>query len=329
MRQRLLTAVIAILCVLPGSGASAAETPTIRSDVADTPACTTPERLMAYVATRNRALDPKFATVAEYYRGHGINLGIRWDWAFFQMLVETNYLSFRTPEGKPGNVGPGQNNFAGIASTGPGVPGESYDSVETGVLAHLQHLMIYSGTAVTDPVAKRTAENQSWLVPWAQSLGHPVTFAEMTAQWSPSDPGYADDIATVERNFAAYCEQAAALVVARHASCNVFGGFMALNDLPPIVLNLLQAPEDGSGVLTFWVNGAQYDGLLPDPEVFVERAVKSATELFETQRNPAGERTWSSIQPRLGLEGMCAHLASRCQRATGTAGINRICPQFR
>ncbi len=69
------------------------------------PRCVTPERLMEFVASRNRELspprkiDPRFRDVASLYssigeciqRSQGKCIRIRWDYAFFQMLLETNY----------------------------------------------------------------------------------------------------------------------------------------------------------------------------------------------------------------------------------------------
>ncbi len=51
---------------------------------------------------------------------------MRWDYAFFQMAVETNFLSFKRGDGSWGDVKPAQNNFAGFGTTGGGVPGDSY-----------------------------------------------------------------------------------------------------------------------------------------------------------------------------------------------------------
>ena len=77
---------------------------------------------------------------------------MRWDYAFFQMAVETNFLTYRKGNGRWGDVNPKQNNFAGLGTTGGGVPGDSYPDVDTGVLAQIQHLVVYSGERIDDPV---------------------------------------------------------------------------------------------------------------------------------------------------------------------------------
>ena len=59
--------------------------------------------------------------------------------------------------GRWGDVNPKQNNFAGLGTTGGGVPGDSYPDVNTGVLAQIQHLVVYSGERIDDPVGARTS----------------------------------------------------------------------------------------------------------------------------------------------------------------------------
>ena len=100
---------------------------------------------MRYLADRNPKLDPRYRDIAALYKQHGEALGIRWDYAFFQMVLETNSLMFT------GDVRAKQNNFAGLGATGGGVPGESFADVSTGVLAQMQHLVAYSGPARRSP----------------------------------------------------------------------------------------------------------------------------------------------------------------------------------
>ena len=83
---------------------------------------------------------------------HGEALGIRWDIAFFQMIFETGALRFG------GDVRPCQNNFAGLGASGGGAHGESFGDVSTGVKAHLQHLLMYSGEHIDDPAIRTGAE---------------------------------------------------------------------------------------------------------------------------------------------------------------------------
>ena len=172
--------------------------PTVQLSPASQPkACTTPGRLMAFLAERNARLNPKFSSIAVDYMRHGRALGVRWDYAFFQMVVETNSLRFT------GDVSPDQNNFAGLGATGGGVKGEAFRTVSDGVRAHLEHLLLYSGAHVENPVADRTRKVQSWgiLDKWRRKFSRPITFSDVGAQWAPSDRGYADDIEAIAQTF--------------------------------------------------------------------------------------------------------------------------------
>ncbi len=118
----------AVLILLSFSAqASAADLPPVKiTDENKVPACVTPGRLLAYLKNRNDKLDPKFEAMPTEYMRHGEALGLRWDYAFFQAMLETGYLKFT------GDVKPDQNNFAGLGATGRGVRGESFKDVSSG-----------------------------------------------------------------------------------------------------------------------------------------------------------------------------------------------------
>jgi Mannosyl-glycoprotein endo-beta-N-acetylglucosaminidase len=169
--------------------------PEIRiSDTNRVPACVTPDRLMTYLMTRNPALDPRYKSIAADFRKYGEALRIRWDYAFYQMLLETNSLKFG------GDVKARQNNFAGLGATGGGVRGESFPDVSTGVLAQLQHLVAYSGERVESPVATRTRENQDEIIKKSAKLGRPVRFADLTNRWA-ADRKYIRSIEALAGSF--------------------------------------------------------------------------------------------------------------------------------
>ncbi len=182
------------------------ETPEIRLSAANVvPQCVTPERMTAFLRSQNEQLDPKFANIAADYKRHGEATRVRWDFAFYQMLLETNYLKFRRGDGNPGDVKPKQNNFAGIGATGNGVPGESFPDVSTGVLAQMQHLVAYSGEFVTNPVAARTRDVQDGVIKQSRRLNRPVHFADLTNRWA-ADRTYARSITTLAERFrVAHC----------------------------------------------------------------------------------------------------------------------------
>lgn len=198
-----LGALAAVVASAAGPAQSAPALPEIRLSPANTvPACVTPERLMAFLKRRNGHLDPRFRDIAKYYKLHGEAWGVRWDYAFFQMAVETNFLTYRAPSGRMGDVDPKQNNFAGIGTTGGGVPGDSFPDVSTGVLGQIQHLVVYSGEMIPNPVAPRTQLKQEHILTKSRSLNRPVRFSDLARRWA-ADPKYGGSIEWVAGRFRA------------------------------------------------------------------------------------------------------------------------------
>lgn len=68
--------------------------------------------------------------------------GVRPEVAFLQSMKETGWLQFG------GDASIEQFNFAGIGTTGGGVPGNSYPDVRTGIRAQIQHLKAYATSDV-------------------------------------------------------------------------------------------------------------------------------------------------------------------------------------
>ncbi len=191
-------AIAALLSFAILTPAAAAKLPVIKTSSSNqVPACATPGRLMAMLRSRNSAMDARYDNIAVDYMRHGEDLGLRWDYAFFQMLVETNNLKYT------GDVDADQNNFAGLGATGNGVKGERFDSVSSGVRAHLEHILMYTGTHVDNPVAERTRKVQEWgiLNKWRNSISGPLTFSHLGTKWAPGDRGYSKDISVIARIF--------------------------------------------------------------------------------------------------------------------------------
>jgi len=191
-------------------GAAHAEAPQIRTSAANTvPGCVTPKRLMSFLKRRNHHLDPRFEGIAEWYRRHGEAWRVRWDYAFFQMAVETNFLTYKQGNGRWGDVNLRQNNFAGLGTTGGGVPGDSYPDVGTGVLAQIQHLVVYSGERIARPVGARTKLKQDDILDSMSDLSAPATFADLSRRWAV-DRHYGASIEWVARSYRkAYCNNMA------------------------------------------------------------------------------------------------------------------------
>jgi hypothetical protein len=103
---------------------------------------TNPADLVNFLTKTNPFVDKDFARdFAEIYIEEASVEGVNHDIAFSQMCLETGFLSYG------GLVTPDMNNFAGLGSTGPGVPGEKFSSPRIGVRAQIQHLKSYATDA--------------------------------------------------------------------------------------------------------------------------------------------------------------------------------------
>jgi len=206
--------------------ACASELPPIIVSADNTvPQCITPAALMKFVAERNAQqqppaeIDSRFSGIASLYQTVGQCVarppqqcvGVRWDYAFFQMLIETNYLTFHRPDGTPASVVPGDNNFAGVGAAVSGKPGERFKDVATGVLAHLQHVLMYSTTRIPEPVAKRTRQVQDDVQQIMHKLHRPVTYSDLARQWTGTAKNqYGFEMQRMAEKFTSrYCKQAA------------------------------------------------------------------------------------------------------------------------
>lgn len=109
---------------------------------------------------------PDIETFAQIYYEEAVQEGVRPEVAFAQTMKETGWLQYG------GDASISQYNFAGLGTTGGGVPGNSYPDVRTGVRAQIQHLKAYAtdevlvGECVDDRyeyVNKGSAPYVEWL----------------------------------------------------------------------------------------------------------------------------------------------------------------------
>ncbi len=187
--------------LLTGATNAAALPPILASADNPVPKCVRPDALMDFVAEHNaqrqppRTIEPRYSNLAALYQNIGRCVvrapekcvAVRWDYAFFQMLIETNFLTFRRPDGASAAVVPGDNNFAGVGATVSGRPGERFKDIPTGVLAHLQHVLMYSTARVPNPVAARTRRVQDDVQEAMRRLHRPVTFGDLAREWTGTD----------------------------------------------------------------------------------------------------------------------------------------------
>src|SRR5476649_750731 len=108
MNSRIL---LLVLILLPGVAHAAGLPRIVASADNPVPKCVAPAALMDFVAEHNaqrtppRAVEPRFANLASLYQRIGQCVArppekcvaVRWDYAFFQMLIETNFLTFADP----------------------------------------------------------------------------------------------------------------------------------------------------------------------------------------------------------------------------------------
>ncbi len=201
--------VMASLATLLLASSAVIAAPAIRTTETNrVPQCVTPDRLMAFVRERNPSVDPRYRDIAGWYKQYGDAWHVRWDYAFYQMILETNALSYRRGNGRRGDVHEKQNNFAGIGATGRGAPGERFPDIKTGVHAQIQHLVAYSGELVADPVSARTQLVQDAVISQSKRLHRAVTFGDLARRWA-TDRTYARSIDTVAEQFRlGYCATA-------------------------------------------------------------------------------------------------------------------------
>ncbi len=90
-------------------------------------------------------------TFCQMYYDEALAEGVRPEVAFAQTMKETGFLQYG------GDASIEQFNFAGLGTTGGGVPGNSYPDVRTGIRAQVQHLKAY---ATADPLEQECVDDR-------------------------------------------------------------------------------------------------------------------------------------------------------------------------
>lgn len=106
-------------------------------------------------------------TFCQMYYDEATAEGVRPEVAFAQTMKETGFLQYG------GDASIEQFNFAGLGTTGNGVPGNSYPDVQTGIRAQIQHLKAY---ATSDALNQECVDDRYEYVkkgsaPYVQWLG--------------------------------------------------------------------------------------------------------------------------------------------------------------
>ena len=171
-------AAIAYLCVAIVSIASErspADLPILARDYV------TYEALMEHMRARNPSVDPIYVRfLHRAYAAATAREGVSMLVALAQMVHETGALAFG------GSVRASQYNFAGLGAVSDTAPGLSFANMQTGVLAHVQHLKAY---ATTGPLQTDLVNPRFHLV----RRGSAPTVTGLTGTWA-TDPLYAEKV---------------------------------------------------------------------------------------------------------------------------------------
>jgi len=138
------------------------------------PSLVNKEQMIQYLQTNNSAsnYDDSSQFVSMVIREANTE-GVRPEVAFSLMMKETNYLKFT------GTVKATQNNFGGLGVTGPGVQGASFDSVQVGIRAIIQHLQAYASElplkqTLVDPRYSGVTRGSAPFVEWLGQKENPT-----------------------------------------------------------------------------------------------------------------------------------------------------------
>lgn len=130
-------------------------------------AVATAEQMQRYIKAKNPNVAQSVIDMIPLYLSEGKAEGVRGDIAFAQSCLETGNFGFSGSA-----VTLDQNNFCGMGVISNGIKGNSFDTLQLGIRAQMQHLKAYGSTealknACVDPrfkyVARGCAEYVEWL----------------------------------------------------------------------------------------------------------------------------------------------------------------------
>lgn len=144
------------------------------------------DRFVTVALDHNPALGrQRWTELWEAYRDACQVEGVSQSAALVQMLHETGWQKFG------GTVEARQNNFAGLGTVDARSPGLSFPDVNTGALAHVQHLKAY---ASTEPLRATMVDPRFRFV----KRGVAPTLRSLTGKWA-ADPQYGDKLVKLYR----------------------------------------------------------------------------------------------------------------------------------
>lgn len=142
--------------------------------------------MASFVIEHNPDFDP---AIAEAFVSVGRRYGVRGDIALCQAILETGW--FRFADGTA--VTPDQHNYCGLGVVRRGVAGCSFDSIEEGVVAMMQHLYAYCSRDPL-PEGERLLDPRFKLV----NRGSATTWEGLSNRWA-ANPSYGKNILAIYR----------------------------------------------------------------------------------------------------------------------------------
>ncbi len=140
-----------------------------------------PEAMARFVVSRNKDFDPR---IARAFHDVGRRYGIRGDIALCQAIIETGWFMFDSGTA----VRPSQHNYCGLGVLKKGMRGHSFDSIEEGVTAQIQHLYAYASKEEL-PKGERMVDPRFSLV----NRGCATTWHDLSNRWA-MNPAYGASI---------------------------------------------------------------------------------------------------------------------------------------
>ncbi len=146
-------------------------------------------QMIHFIEKRNKKplLNCTVKQIVQIYYEEADREGIRPDVAICQALKETGFFGYG------GDVSPNQNNYCGLGATGNHEPGAKFDSPQTGVRAHIQHLLAYTSTRppktpIVDPRYVLVRDNRK------DVFGKATHWTDLNGVWAVPGKYYGQEI---------------------------------------------------------------------------------------------------------------------------------------
>ena len=138
----------------------------------------------------------------------GEKLGVRWDFAFYQMILETGALKYRNGS-RSGDVKPDAEQLCrSRRHRRRRARRELQGRPDRRARPSRAPAALFRREA-REPDAERTRKVQEWgvLTKWQARFTRPITFSDLAAQWAPGSGGYARMLDGIAERFQEFCDK--------------------------------------------------------------------------------------------------------------------------